>query len=109
MEDLLLVYDNMHYSFVLNIKKGKLYISYLKEDEFFEEEFTTISPEQMESITRILFNEVFEEQVVDQWDDKEQKYVQVHKTIFKTLNPNYDKFSWTNNNKDTTKCTCNIF
>ena len=28
---------NHYYSFVLNIKKGKLYISYLKEDEFFEE------------------------------------------------------------------------
>lgn len=68
----------------LNMLGMQLKISDIIGDKIVDQFMATISPEQMESITRVLFNEVFRKYDKNEYDADSQEYKKIECTEFKS-------------------------
>lgn len=91
----------------INVKNGNLdmlgmqiKISDIIGDKIVDQFMATMSPEQMDAITRALFNYIFEVGTKDVWDDAKQGYSKITTIEFKTQE--YRRDTWGSSHKEDT-------
>ena len=67
----------------MNLMGMQMKISDIIGDKLVDQFIATISPEQMESISKVLFDEVFETVSREEYDDSEKKYKRIQSVQFK--------------------------
>jgi len=82
----------------MNLMGMQVKISDIIGDKLVDQFMATISPEQMEEITKELFKEVFEEVVKEEFDTTDNKYKKIKSVKFKT-----DQYTggWNSRREDT--------
>ena len=68
----------------MNLLGMNIKISDIIGEKIVDQFMATITPEQMESITKVLINEVFEKVLTEEWDDGSSTYKKVESYKFKT-------------------------
>ena len=85
----------------LNLLGMQVKISDIIGDKLVDQFMATITPQQMDAITKVLFNEIFETKIENLYDKKEEKFVKTETTVFKTKIPNTSGSYW-ERDKETT-------
>lgn len=85
----------------LNLFGMQIKISDIIGDKLVDQFMATISPEQMDAINKILFNEIFENKIEREYDSKSNKYINVQTTVFKTKSKRPSEYSWSSHEQET--------